>query len=83
MSIDELAAYIEQTYGKSMSPYVRAEWSKGWAGYYKRQNPDDVRRSVFMALLRNCWQAQPSGELRNALATLYLKLRKQQVGTTQ
>jgi len=79
MSVDQLAEYIERTYGKRMTPAVRQSWEQGWYLYYKVQNSDDIRRSQFMTTLRTCWRDQPSGELRDAIAILFLKLKKLQL----
>jgi hypothetical protein len=75
MSIDDLTAYIERTYADQMSQTVRKSWLGGMRNYYHSENPEVVRRDVFMALLRSCWKEQRPGEMRNAFATLYLKLK--------
>jgi hypothetical protein len=76
MNVDELSDYIEQRWGKEMSDDVRRSWLGGWHYYYRVQNPEPVRRAVFMSLVVACFKSQPSGELRNALAVLYWKLKK-------
>lgn len=80
MTVDQLSDHIERNYSKAMAPSVRQSWEQGWYLYYKLQNPDEIRRAQFMATLRTCWHDQPSGELRDAIAVLYLKLKKQQIG---
>ena len=76
MSVDELAAHIEQTWGPTMSPAVRKAWVGGWWNYYKVNNPETVRREVFMKLLKTCYRDQQPGELKEALALLYLRLKQ-------
>jgi len=60
-----------------MSADVRKAWAAGWFNYYEKKNPDRVRRAVFLSLLRTCYKKQASGPLRDAFATLYVKLRKE------
>jgi|GEM_PF-6893121 len=76
MSVEELAAYIEKRWKGQMSDKVRKAWVGGWYNYFKVNNPEPVRRDVFMSLLRRCYKLQPPGELRNAFATLYVKLKR-------
>jgi hypothetical protein len=76
MNIDELADYIEHRWGETMSAEVRRSWLGGWHNYYRVSNPEPVRRVVFMSLLITCFKAQPSGELRDAFAMLYWKLKR-------
>jgi len=81
MSINDLTSYIERTYADQMSQSVRKSWLGGMRNYYHSENPEVVRRDVFMALLRSCWKEQRPGEMRNAFATLYLKLKYPAEGT--
>ncbi len=76
MAIDELANYIEQTWGPSMSKQVRKSWTGAWFNYYQVKNPLIVRRAVFLSLLKSCHKDQPPGKLRDAFAALYFKLKK-------
>lgn len=76
MTIDELANYIEQTWGPSMSKQVRKSWTGAWYNYYQVKNPWIVRRAVFLSLLKSCHKDQPPGKLRDAFAALYFKLKK-------
>ena len=76
MNIDELADYIEHRWGETMSADVRRSWLGGWHNYYRVSNPEPVRRVVFMSLLVTCFKTQPSGELRDAFALLYWKLKR-------
>lgn len=76
MTTDELAAYIEQRWGKTMEPAVRKAWAGGWWNYYQVENPEPVRREVFMKLLKTCYREQPPGELRECFALLYLRLKQ-------
>lgn len=76
MNIDELADNIEQRWGESMSKDVRRAWLGGWHYYCRATNPEPVRRTVFMSLLITCFKGQPAGELRDAFALLYWKLKK-------
>ena len=77
MSVDELARHIEKTWGPTMNPRVRKQWVGGWANYYQVDNPESVRRDVFMQLIKLCYNDQDSGDLRNAFAMLYQKLKQQ------
>ncbi len=80
MSIDQLAGHIERRWGSTMPPGVRKNWVAGWHNYYRTENPLEVRRAVFMTLLRSCYREQQPGELRDAIAALYVKLRRQKDG---
>jgi hypothetical protein len=79
MSIDELTQYIEKTWGKTMNPRVRKQWNGGLVNYYHVDNPDSVRRDVFLQLIKLCYNDQDSGDLRNAFAVLYQKLKEHRV----
>jgi hypothetical protein len=80
MSIDELATHIEQTYADQMNRSVRKEWLGGMRNYYTNENTEAFRRDLFMTFLKSCWKEQRQGDLRNAFAVLYQKLKSQQTG---
>jgi hypothetical protein len=77
LSVDELAQYIEKTWGKTMSPKVRKNWVGGWHNYYEVDNAEAVRRDVFLQLVKLCRADQPPGDLRDALGIFYRKLKQQ------
>lgn len=77
MSIPDLANSIERVYGSQMSAAVRKNWQGGINYYFQSPNPEAVRRDVLMTLVRVCWKEQQPGDLRNAFAVLYLKLKGQ------
>lgn len=76
MTIDQLTQFIETRWGKLMGEEVRKAWNGGMANYYRIPNPDSVRREIFMNFLKNCYQEQPPGDLRDAFAILFRKLRQ-------
>ncbi len=76
MTVDELAGHIEKTWGPTMSTSVRKSWVAGWHNYYVAVNPFNVRKAVFMSLLKTCHKEQPPSELRDAFAILYLRLKE-------
>lgn len=78
MSIDELARHIEKRFGPTMSTEVRRFWLNGWRYYFVVQNPPDVRRKIFMDMLKLVWDEKPPEELRKALKVLYQKLQNEQ-----
>jgi hypothetical protein len=80
MSIDELATHIEQTYADQMNRSVRKAWLGGMRNYYTNENTEAFRRDLFMTFLKSCWKEQRQGDLRNAFAVLYQKLKSQQTG---
>lgn len=75
MTIDELTDHIERTWGGSMSKAVRKPWVGAWRYYYQVENPDSVRREIFLTLLRTCMKEQAEGDLRDAFGVLASKLR--------
>ncbi len=77
MSIPDLANSIERNYAGQMNAAVRKSWQGGMRNYFQSDNPESVRRDVFMTLLRACWREQQPGDLRNGFAVLYQKLKDQ------
>jgi hypothetical protein len=75
MNIADLANTIERVYGSQMNATVRKHWQGGVRNYFESTNPEPVRRDVFMTLVRACWKEQQPGDLRNAFAVLYQKLK--------
>lgn len=80
MSIDELTTHIERTYADQMNRSVRKAWLGGMRNYYQNENSESFRRDLFMTLLKACWKEQRQGDLRNAFAVLYQKLKSESQG---
>ncbi|NLX98581.1 MAG: hypothetical protein GXY83_20675 [Rhodopirellula sp.] len=75
MSIDQLARHIENEFSSSMSPKVRRFWLNGYRYYYVVPNPPEVRRTIFMDMLRSAYAEKPAAELAEAMAALFQKLK--------
>ena len=76
MNVEEAARYIDKTWGSGMNPKVARNWKHGMTNYFQTDNPEAVRVDVFMTLIKNCFAEQEPGELRNAFALLYQKLKQ-------
>ena len=77
MSVEVLAQHIEKQFGPTMSDEVRRFWVNGWKYYFRVPNPPDVRRKIFMDMLSSAYDEKPSPKLREALKTLYQKLKSE------